>query len=174
MLAARRSAYLPHRPMTNTDVNGLTGLVWENRFTTDQLNDLGGAGFTLLKQDPTTGTITTRHVITCGDYDNILIREESCYSNLDDILFQVDDQLKPFYGKFNNNEITRNRVRIEIEALIGRLLAAGINSQYGSQIITMTIDDIRQKVGSADTIVVVVTIEGPVPSNIIQVYAYAT
>jgi hypothetical protein len=171
--AARRSAYRPHRPMTNTEVNNITGLVWENRFNADELNSLAVAGYFLLKQNPATGQITVRHAITAGDYDNVLIREESVQSNYDDILFQIDDQLSPLYGKLNANAETINRITIELDALGSRLLAEGLNSVYGAQIISMEVNDVRIAVGSKDTIVVILTLEGPAPANRIQVYMYA-
>lgn len=171
-MAARRSAYRPHQPITNTDVTGITGLPWESRFNVTELNDIAAAGIWLFKQDPATATITVRHAITCGDYANILLREESVQSNSDSILFRIDDQLKPLYGKLNANDAFINKVRTELQALTNAMLSEGVNSVYGSQIVTMDTSNVRVAVSEKDTILVDVVVEVPAPANRIRVFMF--
>lgn len=171
-LAARRSAYRPHQPMTNTEMVGITGTPWEAKFTEELLNDLAYVGFLMLIRDPATGTISVRHGITAGDYDSVLIREESVQANADDIVYRIDDQLKPLYGRLNANEQTILRIRTELNSLEASLLSEGLNSKFGPQIISFDTSNVRVSFTERDVILVDVVAETPVPANRIRAYLF--
>lgn len=173
-MAARRSSYRPHQPMTNTDVTGVTSLIWENKFVAEELNLIATAGIFLFKQDPVTNVVSVRHAITAGDYDNILLREESVQSNADDLVFRVDDRLKPLYGKLNANDESISAIQTELDSLQSVLLSEGSNSRFGAQIIEFDTSRVRISPISKDTILVDVLAEVPGPANLIQVFMFVS
>ena len=171
-LAARRAAYRPHQPMTNTEMTGVTGTPWEAQFDETLLNSLAYSGFFMLTRDPANGIVSVRHAITAGDYDNVLIREESVQANADDIVYRIDDQLKPLYGRLNANEETILRIKTELDSLEASLLSEGLNSKYGPQVISLDSSNVRVGFLERDVILVDVIAETPVPANRIRAYLY--
>jgi hypothetical protein len=171
-MAARRSGYLPHRPMTNTDVNTFTGTPWEDLFEESDINDLAFAGMFLFTRDPASGLITVRHAITAGDYTNVLLREESVQANADDLSFRVAAKLSPIFGKLNRNTQTLARINTEIASLANEIASEGINSPYGPQVISLDSSGSRFSPAERDTILVDIIGETQVPANRIRTTMY--
>jgi len=168
VLAAYRSALAPHQAMTRLAVPGFSSIEKIREFSTDQLNRIAGAGGFLVVPDIRTGSLVVRHGITAGNFDDVNIREESIRTNVDSIKGYLFTVLDPYIGQTNVTTQTLGMIAAEMSSARSFLQGANASQGLGGQLIDLTIVDIRQSPVSKDSILVVVEIEVPGPTNRIR------
>jgi len=168
VLAAYRGSLAPHQSMTRLPVPGFTGVVGIDDFNSQQLNEIAGAGGLLVVPDVRSGRLVVRHAVTAGNFDDVNLREESVQSNVDSIKGYLFRLLDPYIGQTNATDETLAMIDSELVAARGFLRSANYAPGLGGQLIDMQIVDRRISPLGKDSLIVVVEIEVPGPTNRIR------
>jgi hypothetical protein len=173
-LAGLRSGVLPHQGLTNVAINGFDDLSRTvDFFSANQLNTLAASGYWIVTQDPSDGTVFTRHQLSTGDQDDINQREQSITTNLDNISANFLLRMKQFIGRGN---VTPTMITIllgEFISLIEQFKNTIINDKLGPQILNATITELAPSTTLRDRIVARVNVELPAPFNNLELHLIA-
>jgi hypothetical protein len=165
-LAGLASGILPQQGMTNLAITGFDNVSrTTKKFNKSQLDTMAASGVWIVTQDPTAGTVYTRHAVTTGSYGDVEQREEMITRNVDSISFLVKSVLAPFIGLSNVTPSTIDLLRLELIGLGERLINESYVSHLGGQVISMNIATLEQDAILKDRILVVLDVTVPAPCN---------
>jgi len=170
-LAGLRSGVQPHQGLTNVELLGFDDLSRTTEYFTDtQLNTMAASGYWIVTQDPNSGTVFTRHQLSCGDQSDVNQREQSITTNLDNISYGMLSELAPYIGKGN---VTQTMISIVEGILIGKLQQYKNNTvvpRLGPQISAAEILELAQHPTYKDRILARVLCTLPAPFNNMELY----
>lgn len=173
-LAGLRSSVLPHQGLTNIELTGFDDLSRTvDFFSASQLNTLAASGYWIVTQDPSDGTIFSRHQLTTGDQDDLNFKEDSITTNIDSISYLYLNRMKQYIGKGNVTPAMINIIRGEILA-ISKLLVNSITvNRLGPQLIDSRILELAPHATLRDRIVARIDITPPFPLNNLELHLIA-
>lgn len=165
-LAGLASAVAPHQSLTRVEINGFDNADRTTRlFNQSQLNQMAEGGVWIVTQDPTSGTIHTRHAVTTGANDDLVQREEMIVRNLDSISFAFLDLYDPYIGRANVTDSALEVLRTETQSMIRYLTGANYVQRLGAQLIDGEIQELRQHLTRKDCVVITLGLVLPYPLN---------
>lgn len=168
-IAGLKSGVVPHQGITNLTLTGFDNadrIV--KRFNRTQLDEMASAGSMLVVHDLKTGAVYPRHQLST-DTTDVNTRELSVVTNVDSISKYLQSLLKKFIGRSNVTPSLIALIETELQAGIAFLKSSGFAESIGGQLIDATVADIRQGV-LKDHLIVVLNLEIPYPTNIIEVH----
>ena len=170
------SSVPPHQGLTNIEVQGFDDIpAVYSTFTREQLNTMAAGGTFILMQNMAGDTIYVRHQLTTATaLGNLMTSELSITKNLDAISYYFAGVLEPYIGRYN---VTQELLTV-IKTLVNNGLSYLGSDQtsvglLGPMIIlgdNTAIKTIEQHPTLKDHIIIVVTIELPVPANVIELH----
>lgn len=171
-LAGLASGVQPHRGLTRTEVSGFSDVSRTvDKFRKSQLDAMAEAGVWIITQDPTSGTIYTRHAVTTGATDDLNQREEMVTRNVDSISYRAMAHFAPFIGVTNVTPAIEDRLSVELDKFLSALRTEDVlTPDLGPRIITATL----LRFGAHDTLkdrfTIALDIEVPYPMNNLEFY----
>jgi hypothetical protein len=173
-LAGLRGGVLPHQGLTNMEILGYDDLSRTvDFFSATQLDTLAASGYWIVTQDPSDGTVFTRHQLSTGDQDDLNQKEQNITTNLDNISKNFLLRMKTFIGRGNVTPTMIQILRGEIISLIEQFKNTIINDRLGPQIISADILELRAHPTLRDRIVARIDIELPFPFNNLELHLIA-
>lgn len=170
-LAGLVSGVLPHQGLTRLAIAGFDDLSRTTRkFNRTQLDTLAASGVWIVTQDPTSGTVFSRHALTTGDQANINEREEMVTRNVDSISFRFQETFEPFIGVSNVTPGVQIAIRQEIGKLIDVLKSESVRTSIGNQLIDATIVEFGPHATFRDRYVLVLNCQIPYALNNFDVH----
>jgi len=169
-LSGLRSGVLPHQGLTNVEIVGFDDVTRTTElFSASQLNEMAGAGYWIVTQDPGDGTIFTRHQLST-DNSTLNYKEQSITTNLDSISFAFLYAMKDFIGKGNVTQTMLQLIKAEIFGLLAQFQNNVIVDRLGAQILSGTITELKIHETLRDRIVARVRIDLPEPLNNLELH----
>jgi hypothetical protein len=173
-LAGLRGGVLPHQGLTNTEILGYDDLSRTvDFFSATQLDTLAASGYWIVTQDPSDGTVFTRHQLSTGDQSDLNQKEQNITTNLDNISKNFLLRMKTFIGRGNVTPTMIQILRGEIIALIEQFKNTIINDRLGPQILSAEILELGVHPTLKDRIVARIDIELPFPFNNLELHLVA-
>jgi len=173
-LAGLRSGVLPHQGLTNVEINGFDDLSRTvDFFSANQLNTMAASGYWIVTQDPSDGSVFTRHQLSTGDQDELNEKEQNITTNLDNISVNFLIRMKQFIGRGNVTPTMLAILRGEILGLIEQFKNTIINDQLGPQILNAEILELRPDDVLGDRIIARIDVELPYPLNNLELHLVA-
>jgi hypothetical protein len=169
-LAALAGAVLPHQGLTHVAVSGFTGMSRSIRFNRDQLNAMAGAGTWIVTQDPTSGTIFTRHAVTTAPNASVALREEMARRDRDSVSFRFKDEFAPFIGITNVVDSMREEILLATGNLIVVLKTELFTKELGGQLVDATVTRLSASLTDPDRFVMVLNCTFPYPLNNLDIH----
>ena len=131
-IAGLRCAVLPQQGLTNTEVQSVTDAPsMYVRYTQDDLDEIAAAGTFVITQEAESGATFIRHQLTTETDGGSLYYEDSVGVNLDNISFQVKDNLNGFIGKKNVTAKTLSEIEKKILDILTDATLVPANASYG-------------------------------------------
>lgn len=168
--AGLRGGVNPHQGLTNVEVANVDAISFlVEDLDGDQLDELANAGFWLTSQDPDTGTIFCRKQLTTDSTD-LNSSEGSVTTNVDSMSYYFKSLLAPYIGRTNNVPSVRALIEAQMKTAIEYLKNGVSTPNLGGQLVSGTIEDIRQHATQADRLVIELDLEIPYALNNIDLY----
>lgn len=173
-LAGLRSGVLPHQGLTNVEINGFDDLSRTvDFFSANQLNTLSASGYWIVTQDPSDGSVFTRHQLSTGDQDDLNEKEQNITTNLDNISVNFLIRMKQFIGRGNVTPTMISILRGEILGLIEQFKNTIVNDKLGPQILNADILELRPDPVLRDRIIARISLDLPFPFNNLELHLIA-
>ena len=157
----------PQQGLSTLGISGFDSLRLVNdRFSSDELDQLAGNGLFLCWQDLDSNAPAIRHQLMTLT-DTLLDRELSCVKNIDSLYYYFDAKLKPYRGRTNVTQGTLDAIRSDMLGAFSTLESTtNVSPLIGGQLIPGSkITQLRQDRVNLDTIVVNLALSVPVPTN---------
>ena len=169
-LAGLRGSSLPHRPLTNVEIIGWDDLTRTTEFFNEpQLNTMAAAGWWIVTRDPEDGTVYSRHQLSTNNLD-LNRREQSVTTNVDSISYTLLKRLAIYIGRGNVTPVMLSIIEGEILSVLDYFSNFTVQDILGPQIISYTIQELRQHPTLKDRILAIIPIEVPYPLNNVEVH----
>lgn len=176
-IAGLISSVPPQRGLTNISLNGFNDIpaTYKN-YTRTQLNHIAEAGGMIIMQDVPNGEVYVRHQVSTAARDgNLLTTELSITKDLDAISYYMSDILDPFIGKYNITPVLLEQIRTTVQGALNYLGSYNTGAGLLGPMLLADSEDtkivgIRQHETLKDHIVVALTLDLPLPCNVIELY----
>lgn len=173
-LAGLRSGVLPHQGLTNVAINGFDDLSRTvDFFNASQLNTMAGAGYWIVTQDPSDGTVYTRHQLSTGDQTSLFEKEQNITTNLDSISYTLLNTMKTYIGKGNVTPTMIDIIRGQLLGIIAQYKNTIIIDRLGPQLIEAIITQLAADPVLRDRVVARITVTLPFPLNNLEIHLIA-
>jgi len=168
--AGLRSTSAVQQPLSNVTINGFDTLNrGEVLFTETNFSTMRDAGVWVVRQPRTgsqAGKIYAQRQLSTNNLD-IYRKEQSVTTNIDNISFALLDGLAGYVGRVNITEGTIGQIRLALDDILRE--KTRMSSTYlGPQLAGYEIVLIEQVAASLGTLKVQVTLDVPLPMNVID------
>ena len=164
-VAGQRSSLVPHAGQSGMS---LPGVYIEQivAFSDPQLNTIASGGNWIVWKDVVEGTIFTRHqVSSIVDFDDLVQREITFTTNLDDISHGLYDQQSPLVGRGNVSPDMLDLIRQLTRTYLNSVQGRNYSTELGPQILDYTINQLAQHAVHKDAVESDIDLELPAPMN---------
>jgi hypothetical protein len=166
--AGLRSGSVPQQPLSNVELTGFDGItVVDQLFDEPDLDTLRNGGIWVVRKAED-GRIYSERQLSTSTLD-IYRKEQSVTTNIDSISFALADGLRDLVGRVNITEGTRGLVEATIRQILGTFTATNGAITTGPQLLSYELVSVTVPATAKDTLVVKVTVEIPLPMNIIDI-----
>jgi hypothetical protein len=170
-LAGLRSGVLPHQGLTNVEIIGFDDMSRTvDLFSATQLNLMASSGYWIVTEDPNTGSIFTRHQLSCGLQSDVNQREQSITTNVDHISYTILNRMKSYIGRGNVTQVMVDIVYGEMLSILDEFRNTIVVDRLGPQLNAYQILELRQHPTFKDRIRATISIVPPAPFNILEVH----
>jgi len=174
-LAGLRSGVLPHQGLTNIAINGFDDLSRTlDFFNASQLNTMAGSGYWIVTQDPSDGTVFTRHQLSTGDQTSLFEKEQSITTNMDSISYTCLNTMKAYIGKGNVTPTMLDIIRGALLGIIAQYKNTIIIDRLGPQLIEAVITQLSADPLLRDRVIARINITMPFPLNNLEIHLIAS
>lgn len=176
-IAGLSSSVPPQQGLTNIELKGFDDIpMTYELFTRRQLNNIAEHGGLIIMQDVPEGPVYVRHQVSTAAKDgNLLTTELSVTKDVDAISYYFADILEPFIGKYNISPAFLEQLRTTITGGLNYLGSYNTGSGLLGPMLLADSEDtkivgIRQHETLKDHAVVSLTLDIPLPCNVIEMY----
>jgi hypothetical protein len=170
-LAGLRSGVLPHQGLTNVEIIGFDDMSRTvDLFSATQLNLMASSGYWIVTEDPNTGSIFTRHQLSCGLQSDVNQREQSITTNVDHISYTILYRMKSYIGRGNVTQVMVDIVYGEMLSIMDEFRNTIVVDRLGPQLNAYQILELRQHPTFKDRITATISIVPPAPFNVLEVH----
>ncbi len=176
-IAGMISSVPPQQGLTNIQVKGFDDIpMTYSGYTREQLNKIAEYGGLIIMQDVPNGEVYVRHQVSTARLDgNILTTELSVTKDLDAISYYMSDILDPYIGKYNITPVLLEQIRTTVTGALNYLGSYNTGSGLLGPMLLADSEDtkiigIRQHETIKDHIVVALSLDLPLPCNVIELY----
>ena len=160
-LAGLASSVAPHQPLTNVELNGITGLSRIGQFSQEALDEMAKWGTWVLTQDPRGGPVFTRLDLTTEVIDANRWQHARTV-NADSISFGFNSRLQGLVGSTNITERILQVIHNEIMTTGAYYMSESRTPNLGPQLLSIEIvDPPKQSELMQDTVEVGVALSLP-------------
>jgi len=176
-IAGMISSVPPQQGLTHIEVKGFDDIpMVYSSYTRTQLNKVAEYGGLIIMQDNPGGPVYVRHQVSTRRLDgNVLTTELSVTKNLDAISYYFAEVLAPYVGKYNVNTLLLKQIETTVTTGLNYLGSYNTGSGLLGPMIILDnenskINGIRQHETLKDHVIVSLSLELPLPCNVIELY----
>lgn len=176
-VAGLLSSVPPQQGLTHIALNGFDDIpATYSLYTRSQLNHIADYGGLIITQDKPEGVVYIRHQVSTAARDgNLLTTELSVTKNLDAISYYMADILEPYIGKYNITPVLLQQIETTVLGALNYLGSYNTGSGLLGPMLLIDSPDtriigIRQHETLKDHIIVSVSLDLPLPCNVIELY----
>jgi hypothetical protein len=170
-VAGLTSGVVSHQGLTQLAISGFSSVPRTTEvFSRANQNTMAAGGVWVVTQDPSTGSIYTRHALTTSSESDVDHKEEMITRNLDAISYFFLDVLAPYIGVANVTPSTLVQLRVDLIAAINILTNSNFVGRLGPQLISGEIVELRAHATLRDRIVAAINLVVPSPLNNLELH----
>lgn len=176
-IAGLISSVPPQQGLTRITLNGFDDIpMVYSGYTRAQLNNIAAHGGLIIAQDVPGGPVYVRHQVSTAASDgNLLTTELSVTKDLDAISYYFDSVLEPFYGKYNITPVFLEQLTTTVTGAMNYLGSYNTGSGLLGPMLLIDSEDtkingIRQHETLKDHVVISLSLDLPLPCNVIELY----
>jgi hypothetical protein len=175
-IAGLISSVPPQQGLTNITLNGFDDIpMVYSSYTRTQLNYIADSGGLIIMQDVPGGQVYVRHQVSTAARDgNLLTTELSVTKDVDAISYYMAGILEPYIGKYNITPVLLEQIRTTVQGALNYLCSYNTGAGLLGPMLLATDDTkivgIRQHEQLKDHVIVSVTLDIPLPCNVIELY----
>lgn len=166
-VAGLRSAVLPQRGLTRTEVETVTEAApMFLRYTQEQLDEVAANGIFIITQDASDGPVYIRHQLTTDTNEGNLHYEDSIGVSFDNVSFGIKDVIDAYIGRYNGTAGTLAKIKEDVESVLyeGTKVAL-VNAEIGPALVEYRDLEVKLHPVLKDQFIVNATLVFPLPLN---------